>query len=153
MVSNKNGLILDLFKRFIQKNKANVKTVIQFGKYAGERLEDIPAKYLIWLKENKNVKYCKCYHNTCKNCQLYQDIDSVLRYSLQYIEDVFRSMYGHEGMRYFDYTFTDFVQNYNKTYNQNLLTKLHNKLDIEDLKLTLSNTSLNFKKYTFIDDD
>lgn len=31
----------------------NGKTFMQFGKYAGYRMEDVPAQYLLWLYDQK----------------------------------------------------------------------------------------------------
>jgi hypothetical protein len=151
MISKKNTKIIDLFTRFIEKNKPHISTTMTFGKYSGDKLVEIPIKYLIWLKENKDDMYCKCspfLNDICKNCKLYEDINYVLRFSITDIVNNFMSIYEHDYMRYFDYTFTDFVDNYNKTNNTNLLLQIdNNRLCNEDFKVTN-----NIKKYQFIDD-
>jgi competence CoiA-like predicted nuclease len=155
VISNKNQNIIDIFTRFIEKNKPYINTKMTFGKYSGDKLVDIPTKYLLWLKENRDDKFCKCstcLNDICKNCKLYEDIKYVLRYSIADIVKHFMSIYEHDGMRYFDYTFTDFVYNYNKTYDTNLLLQINNnKLCNEDFKITTA-ISNNTKKYQFIDD-
>jgi len=149
-ISNKNKIIIDIFIRFIEKNKANIKTSITFGKYSGYELVDIPSKYLYWLEENRNYKYCKCRINDdiCKNCRLYADINYVLRYSRESIKELFMNIYEYDDdIRCFDYTFTDFVYNYNEAYDTNILLQINNRLYNEDFK-----TNKNIK-YEFIKDD
>lgn len=147
IISNKNEHIIDIFIRFIKKNKSNINRTITFGKYSGYDLVDIPSKYLDWLKENRNDKYCKCdiSNDICKNCSLYEDINYVLRYSCKSINELFMTFYEHDDMRCFDYTFTDFVYNYNKTYDSNILLQINNN--------RLCNEKFNITKYQFINDD
>jgi hypothetical protein len=150
-LSNKNKCVLDLFIRFINKNIVNINTKIDFGKYKGYKIKDISNNYLIWLSKNKNNKYCKCSihsNDICKNCNLYNDINYVLRYSNIEIINVFNYYNEYTDVRNFDYTFTDFVYNYNKNNSKNLLLLLTNKLGNEDLKITT-----NTDKYEFIDDE
>jgi hypothetical protein len=141
IVSNKNKSILNLFVNFIEKNKGCITTTLTFGKYSGYKLIDISINYLEYLRENKNDKYCKCNNDICKNCKLYEDIDYVLRYSSTNIINKFTSMSDCEGIRYFDYTITDFVCNYNKNNDKKLLLQINN----EKFKLTTN--------CEFIDDD
>ena len=142
-----------MFTRFIEKNKANINTIISFGKYSGYELVDIPSKYLDWLKENRNDMYCKCHIciDMCKNCKLYEDINYVLRYSCKSIKEFFMTFYEHDNIRYFDYTFTDFVYNYNKTNDSNILLQINNRLYNEDFKTTMKYNKNT--KYQFINDD
>jgi competence CoiA-like predicted nuclease len=155
IISNKHESILNIFTRFVEKNRANVNTTISFGKYSGYELVDISAKYLDWLKENKDDKYCKCsshFNDICKNCKLYEDINYVLRYSRSSIQGLFTTIYEHEGMRYFDYTFTDFVYNYNKMYDKNVLLQINgSRLCNEEFKTSMKSNNIN--KYQFINDD
>jgi len=153
IISNKNQHIIDIFIRFIEKNKANINTTISFGKYLGYELVDIPSKYLDWLKENRNDMYCKCHicNDICKNCKLYEDINYVLRYSCKSIKEFFMTFYKHDDIRYFDYTFTDFVYNYNKTNDSNILLQINNRLYNEDFKTTMKSNKNT--KYQFINDD
>lgn len=151
IISNKNKYILDIFIKFIEKNKAKINRTISFGKYSGYELVDIHSKYLEWLKENRDDNYCKCSPNRddiCKNCRLYEDINYVLRYSCSYIKDLFTASYEQYDMVYFDYTIVDFVYNYNKTYNKNILLQINNnRLYNEDFK------TIKLNKYQFINDD
>jgi hypothetical protein len=137
IISNKNKNIIDIFIRFIEKNKPYINTKITFGKYSGNKLVDIPTKYLLWLKENRNNKFLK-------NCRLYEDIKYVLRYSIVDIIKHFMSIYEHDGIRYFNYTFTDFVHNYNKKNGTNLLLQIKNN--------KLCNEDFNTRKYQFIEE-
>ncbi len=121
----------------IEKNKPYINTKITFGKYSGNKLVDIPTKYLLWLKENRNNKFLK-------NCRLYEDIKYVLRYSIADIIKHFMSIYEHDGIRYFDYTFTDFAHNYNKKHGTHLLLQINNN--------KLCNEDFNTRKYHFIDE-
>ena len=69
--------------------------------------------------------------------------------SEDYLRWLFLHLYEHEGGREFDYTFTDFVNIYNKNNNKNLLLQINNnKLD-KDFKIT---TNKKINKYSFIDE-
>lgn len=152
LLSKNNENILNLLTRFINKNIVSFtfKKKINFGKYKGELLINIPEDYLRWLLSNKNDNYCKCNHEICDNCKLYENISNILDYSNNKIQKLFLHLYEHEGGREFDYTFTDFVNIYNKNNNKNLLLQINNnKLD-KDFKIT---TNKKINKYSFIDDE
>ena len=138
IISNKSDIIRELFIRFIEKNKKEIKTIINFGKYKNEKLIDLPINYLEWLLENKNDKYCKCNKtkngDICSNCKLYEDIEFIIMYSIERIRRFFNSIFDHGEMMYFDYTIIDFVKNYNKENNKQLLLQIKNKLGNEDCK-------------------
>jgi len=143
ILSNKNKSIINLFVNFIEKNKTKIKSKLNFGKYSNYKLVDIPIDYLKWLCDNKNDKYCKCHKNNdyfCINCKLYEDIYYILRYSKENIINKFMSIIDCDNIRYFDYTITDFVDNYNKCNN-----KKNTFFNDINFKRTLSNP--------FIDDD
>lgn len=67
-------------------------------------------------------------------------------YSIERIRRFFNSIFDHGEMMYFDYTIIDFVKNYNKENNKQLLLQIKNKLGNEDFKI-VKNTIM------FINDD
>lgn len=152
LLSNRNVKILDLLINFFDKNKVSINTKINFGKYNGESLENIPIEYLRWLLDNNN-KYCTCKKNKCKeckSCKLNEDINQILNYSSSEVSSLFMSCYEHEGGREFDYIFTDFIKIYNKIYNKSLLLHINNSLGDEELKIRSDIYKID--KYSFIDD-
>lgn len=115
--SNKDQEVINKFNKILKRYKQTFETIIHFGKYKNYYLYEIDYNYLKWLNENSNNEYCRCKNNKkCDNCNLYDNVETILKYNLDNHLQLFKNFYNIDEYK----RETNNIKNYNEWLNEKI---------------------------------